>query len=280
MADHHREALVSIANETLQISEDGIYEAVDGEVYDITDMVRDAVANTVVFTPQEMPPERFQRDRYETRFSVELETTLYVARQLHAAGVRPLALNFASARNPGGGFQRGSMAQEQSLAYASALYMCLVGREMYWEHPTGSNEGLYDDYVIYSPNVPVFRDDEHVLIEPWPCSFITSAAPNAATFVEQSDNHREARKRVAEVFYKRAAKVLTIAANAGHEHLVLGAWGCGAFGCDPDMVAMSFYQLLQARFHGTFREVVFAIKEDRPSHPTVAPFFRRFSAQA
>ena len=40
-------------------------------------------------------------------------------------------LNFASAKNPGGGFLRGSMAQEESICYVSTLYHSLIQSDMY-----------------------------------------------------------------------------------------------------------------------------------------------------
>src|SRR5207253_843688 len=100
------------------------------------------------------------------------ETTLASARRLVAAGQRPAALNFASAKHPGGGFLNGALAQEESLARSSALYACLVGNPMYTFHQAQS-DALYTDYAIYSPDVPVFRGDDGALLpEPYLCSFI------------------------------------------------------------------------------------------------------------
>ena len=86
-------------------------------------------------------------------------TTLEVARGLADEGHRVAALNFASARNPGGGFLTGARAQEESLARASGLYAMLLDDPMY-DHHRSRKDPLYTAWVIYSPDVPVFRLDE------------------------------------------------------------------------------------------------------------------------
>ena len=49
-----------------------------------------------------------------------------VTRALAEAGHNVAALNFASAKNPGGGFRKGAQAQEECLARCSALYSSLT----------------------------------------------------------------------------------------------------------------------------------------------------------
>ena len=48
----------------------------------------------------------------------------------------------------------------------------------------------------------------------------------------------------------RIASVLAVAAYAGYQHLVLGAWGCGVFHNDPEQIAELFGELLLNK--GTF----------------------------
>jgi uncharacterized protein (TIGR02452 family) len=115
---------------------------------------------------------------------------------------------------------------------------------------------LYSDYMIYSPRVPVFRDDEGTLLEqPYLASFITAPAVNrGALHVSELD-------QVEPTMRKRTELVLRAAHRHRHPTLVLGAWGCGAFRNDPDLIARLFAELLGTggTFHNVFGLVVFAI---------------------
>lgn len=51
-----------------------------------------------------------------------------------------------------------------------------------------------------------------------------------------------------------------IAAKHGHRNLILGAWGCGAFGNNPNDVASDFKTVLVDEHYGKFfDEVCFAV---------------------
>ena len=74
---------------------------------------------------------------------------------------------------------------------------------------------------------------------------------------------------------KRIAKVLAVMAGHGHDAAVLGAWGCGVFGNDPEVIAGLFAGALRTRFAGVFAKVVFAVL-DTTDGETVRPFAERF----
>jgi uncharacterized protein (TIGR02452 family) len=267
-----RSRAAALGREVLQIIESGRYQAASGAVVDVGDLVRRAVAATRSYPPDSSVPISAFPDR-PTRVEVVNASTLEAARRLVDEGHRPAALNFASAKNPGGGFLSGARAQEESLARASALYACLAGNPMYESH-RASRDALYTDYAIYSPDVPVFRDDDGTLLErPYPCAFITAPAVNAKVVLERD---RSRRGEVREAMRRRVGKVLVIAAHHGHEALVLGAWGCGVFGNDPQEVADLFREALAASFRGAFARVVFAVLDGSEERRFIGPFERAF----
>lgn len=140
---------------------------------------------------------------------------------------------------------------------------------MYAFHADRSDT-LYTDYVIYSPDVPVFRGEDGALLErSWSCSFLTSPAPFAPGYLAA---HPEGHRDLEAAFTSRIAKVLTVAAHHGHEALVLGAWGCGAFGNDSHMVAREFRDALAGPFRGVFTHVSFAITDSTSTRRHIGPF--------
>ncbi len=120
------------------------------------------------------------------------------------------------------------------------------------------------DWAIYSPDVPVFRTDAgRVLDKPWLLSFVTCAAPYAPAVGQPMSR---------ELLRARIRRVLEIGRAYGYETLVLGAWGCGAFGNDPQHTASDFREALEAEFDGAFSEVVFAITDWSPERRYLGPF--------
>ena len=105
---------------------------------------------------------------------------------------------------------------------------------------------------------------------------ITSPAPNAGALHREQP---ELEDRLESALRQRAGQVLAIAQAHGHRTLVLGAWGCGAFGNDPVMVAEAFASWLDSpRFQGAFTRVVFAVLNARASDErNLTAFQERFA---
>lgn len=94
---------------------------------------------------------------------------------------------------------------------------------------------------------------------------ITAAMPNLGSGFGPPRMQPRSEKWVANVKTRMRA-VLHAAKQEGCEVLVLGAFGCGAFGNPPDAVAQLFrHCLTSAEFRGAFRIVVFAILEFKAS---------------
>jgi uncharacterized protein (TIGR02452 family) len=251
--------------DTVAIVDRGHYD-LDGRTVSIASDV--AVAGTRLYLPDE-PVDASGAPAREPAVEVTGETTLAAARRL---GENVAALVFASARNPGGGFLSGAEAQEESIARASALFACQQAVPAFYAHHRADRDLRYSDRVIYSPAVPVFRDDRGELLDqPYPVTFLTAAAPNLGAI---HSNQPESAASVPEVLRRRALRVVRIAAAHGHRRLVLGAWGCGVFRNDPAVVAQAFADAL--RQVPAFERVVFAVYDAEPASPTRAAFEAAF----
>src|SRR5688572_13006372 len=224
----NRAHAASIGQDTVRIILDGQYRTAAGRRVELRDLIERSVRGTKSYPPGNEP----RSDRvgeWPTVVEVTNQSTLDAGKRLVESGRRVVALNFASAKNPGGGFLGGSRAQEESLCRASGLYAAIKDDPMYEYHRRRS-DSMYTNYAIYSPDVPVFKDDDgNLLDEPWLCSFITAPAANAKVVLERD---RWRGEEIREEMWRRVLKVLGIAAEHGHETLVLGAWGCGVFGND------------------------------------------------
>lgn len=265
--------LRGIAQQTEQIVVAGRYHAPGGHTVTIAAAVEAAHAGTRVFGPGPVAPLPAVPP-VTTVLEVTAESSLEAARRL---GDRTAVLNFASARNPGGGHLNGAQAQEEALCRASALYTCLLRAPAFYDHHRAHRDPFYSDRVVHSPAVPVFRDDRgRLLDEPYTVGFLTAAAPNAGVV------RRTSPERAAELpgaLAARAERVLETAVAHGYRRLVLGAWGCGVFQNDPAQVAEAFRALLGpgGRFASTFAHVVFGVLDRTPGSAVRAAFARAFA---
>ena len=232
----------------MQIIELGLYASPTSRQVDI--------ASAVERTTHLPPDHRHTFPRIgenDTVVEVTEETSLSAAHRHVLAGHRPLILNFASPTVAGGGFLNGERAQEEYHCRSSALFACQVDGPMYAYHTHQAN-ALRSDAMIYSPDVPVFRGDHHLLLEmPFKVSFISAAACDARDVAPLDE------PKITGAMGARIVKVLAAAQANGHDTLVLGAWGCGNFANDPALIADLFRQALQGPFNDTFRRVTFTI---------------------
>lgn len=268
-----------LAKETLAILEAGTYTPKGGKPISIRSSQKACEKGTVLYTPEALAQLKAPgSNSVVTKFKVAKETTLEAARRLsqELALTKVACLNFASAKNAGGGFQSGSQAQEESLARSSGLYRSQGRARGYYDANRESGTCLYTDHMIFSPEVPVIRDDSGQLLEtPYTVSMITAPAVNSGALRQREPDKVE---EIGLVMRRRAGYVLAVARENGCEHLILGAWGCGVFQNDPEEVAGVFAELLlsEGSFAGVFGTVVFAIPDRSDDQVMIGPFRARF----
>ena len=248
------------AKETLAIQNQGHYTLADGTHVDISMVQQDAVANSKYYETEaldKLVENTSANAKFETSFIVQHATTIQAIQELDRQGYsNVMALNFASAKNPGGGFLNGAQAQEESVARSSGLHNCQMAQFDYYERHRNMKSCMYTDGMIYSPKVPVFRKDDGTLIPYINTSIITSAAVNAGVVRRKEPGIAE---HINAVMKRRMDKMLALSVANGHEVLVLGAWGCGVFQNDPNEIAALFKEHFDNKYKGVFRKVVFAV---------------------
>jgi uncharacterized protein (TIGR02452 family) len=256
---------VSLAKETIQVLKDKKYVALNGNIVDISFALDEAVNNTKLF--QNVITDNYQPSNVKLPI-VEIvnETTTQAAVRLLADNKKDIvALNFASARNVGGGFLSGAVAQEEDLCRRSGLYACTKRKPVFYNENILCDNSLYTDNIIYSPNVPFFRDENNLFLDnPYYLSIISAPAPNVRSMEDIDD------KVLFLILYKRILKILQVARLCSHENIILGAWGCGAFGNDPTMVANAFKQALIDIPY--FSYICFAVYDRHEGTPTYNAF--------
>lgn len=250
-----------IAKDTLRIIKQGYLINRHGDHVSIGKAQNYAENNTILYTP-EMLLELIRvtpkdTGNYTTEFEVNGLTTLNSVQRELEDSQRVVCLNFASARNPGGGFLNGSQAQEESIARATGLYPCQLKAKEYYVQNRLIKTCIYTDHMIYSPQVPILKDEDGVLLEEVvQVSIITAPAVNTGVVLR---NEPENIEFIEARMSQRIDMVLAICREKEYETLVLGAWGCGVFRNDPIVISQMFYNLLNGKYKNQFKRIVFSV---------------------
>lgn len=268
----------AVARQTLEILKSGTYTCAGRQV-EISKAHQRSVKDSRLFTPIE--GEEILRNKAwpeaggeETRLSCRNMSTVDAVLELVNLG-RPSVgvLNFASAKNPGGGFLNGAMAQEESIAASSGLYRTLTVHEEYYRINRACGTMVYTDHAIYSPDVVFFRDGRFELLEqPVTASVLTLPAVNMGQVILKGEDVREAERAMRH----RMELALALFAHQGNKNLVLGAYGCGVFRNDPEKIAAWWQELLDGPFAGCFDQILFAVLDRSAKQTCIRAFEKRF----
>lgn len=160
-------------------------------------------------------------------------------------GGRVAVLDFADALKPGGYPELGAFTQEENMCRCSNLFFALEAHTEYYTHHKSVNNEVYTDGILYVPNVMMFKDDTTYKRIP-ARQFDVIVCPAPSTDVPFS------------VLSQRANCIVKLAAYKNVDTLILGAWGCGAFGQDPYTVGKAFGRALN--LYNYFDKVIFAVR--------------------
>ena len=239
---------------------------------DLSASVSAAKKNTTVFYEDDYPVFDSSKMK-DTVITVSGDRSYQAAMRLHkeTPDAKIAVMNFANAFHAGGGVTKGSSAQEECLCRTSTLYPLLYRRTLrdsFYRHHHDLNTPKASDSLVYTEGVIICKTDEdlpkRMPKKDWvTVDVITIAAPDLR---DKSNIHAPlvnggTYMNDAELFgyhVKRAIHMLTCAAAKGADTLVLGAFGCGAFQNNPEVVARAYKTALQ-EFPKVFRKIEFAI---------------------
>ncbi|KAI1824066.1 hypothetical protein F4861DRAFT_507682 [Xylaria intraflava] len=164
-------------------------------------------------------------------------------------------LNMASPLSPGGGFLNGATSQEEALCMRTTLLPGL--RDEFYRLPELG--------VVYTPDVLVFRSSSSSSSSSLPSSTVPSSDAGAEAdkdilpkndrwFVDvasaamlrlpETDDGRYACPADRELALRKMRAVLRVFAARGCSRVVLGAWGCGAYGNPVVEIAEAWRRVL------------------------------------
>ena len=239
---------------------------------DLSASVVEAKKKTKVYFEDDYPA--FKVDKvYDTEITVSRDRSYQAAMRLSSenAGSKIAVMNFANAFHAGGGVVKGASAQEECLCRTSTLYPLLYRRTLrdsFYKYHHDKNSSKASDSLIYIEGVVICKTDEDIPKrkdkKDWVnVDVITIAAPDLR---DKSNKYAPiigdgTYMNNAELFgyhVRRAIHMFTVAAAKKADILVLGAFGCGAFQNNPEVVARA-YKIAIQEFPKVFKKIEFAV---------------------
>ena len=222
-----------------------------------------------------------KRDLYEDAARIVISKKRTYEAAAGYKGQHVAVHNFASASNPGGGVVNGASAQEECLCRCSGLFFNLNTPAMwdgFYKPHRDAHDPIHNDDIIYTPDVTVFKSDTEMpklMAESdwYDVDVITCAAPNLrsqpSNRYNSGDGNRQTimkDKDLLALHEKRLRRILEVALSEGVETIILGAFGCGAFRNNPEVVALANRNVIKDYLHA-FRNIEYAVycspKDDR-----------------
>lgn len=238
----------------------------------LIDATRTAVIEQKVILETDVLPD-IVLEKYESDAEVVIsKKKTYEAASCYK-GQKTAVHNFASASNPGGGVERGASAQEECLCRCSNLYFCLNTPDMwstFYNPHRNTHNPIHNDDIIFTPGIKVFKTDtnEPKLMDEkdwYDVDVITCAAPNLRAQPSNRYNSGDGNKTVVMrdkdllvLHEKRLRRILDVAVMENVETIVLGAFGCGAFSNNPEVVALAASNVVK-EYLKAFKNIEFAV---------------------
>lgn len=229
-----------------------------------------SIQNQIIYWEEDSIPQTNPRFSQPAKLILSGRRSFEAASQYAKKDKRVAVLNFGSSIQPGGGVRRGTKTQEESLCRLSTLYPALsdndTAMQFYRKHleliKSGKMGRENRSDCIFTPSVVVFRNDSlrHEMLDTddwYSVDIITCAAPDQR-YLPNEKMYRPTDEELFDLLRFRIEKILSVAAAHDEDVLILGAFGCGAFGNPPEIVARAFESSIE-KYCYSFESIEFAI---------------------
>ena len=289
-----RQDNIAVLRDTLSICEQGWYVK-DNEKKKLK-LTREQMEEARVFLPKEIRAVSEYKDFQHVHvlgrcgyscvnadsFTLARKRTEQLSNDFAKEDAKPvLVLNLANPVNPGGGVRRGAKAQEEDLCRKSSLLLSLESRNSlpYYEYNRSLHTHMGSDAVIIHPQVEIIKDENGDLLKDTVIVAVMTCAAPMLTHGMEGMNRSEYEAMV----YRRITGMLKVAAYLGYKHLVLGAFGCGAFRNDARIISDLFYKALKEFDYDGMKEkdmfdrIDFAVMDHSADQYNFKEFSRNFA---
>lgn len=272
---------------TVQLVNNGFYFTEEGQKVLFNSTAK--MVDGTIFYKDTFSVENIPTQTKKTKIEVVNADCMEEGLRLLNLGYNPAVLNMASRQTPGGGVINGAGAQEETIFRRTNIFRSLYQfapfaaqynvSKSHFQYPLDKNYG-----GVYTPAVCVFRDVEtsgyRLLEQPYELAFISVAGMRNPELKANG----MIKDHLIEGIKNKIRTILRIGLENGHDSLVLGALGCGAFSNPPKHIAKLFHEVLdEVEFANKYKYVVFAVLEDHNSKKThnpegnFLPFYNEFN---
>lgn len=197
--------------------------------------------------------------------------TLVGAKRMIEEGLKPLVLNMASNFVAGGGVRKGSRAQEECLFRRSNYFLTLDTRRL-----PRHTYPLEHSTAIYSPGVYVVKGTDNSILnkeERFYVDFIAIAGLRRPKLNNLKTSFLFDNDRV--LLKERVERIYQVGIDQGHDSMLLGALGCGAFKNPVEEVVQVFKEV-GVKYDGYFKQIDFAVLSEE-GNPNFTVFNQQLS---
>lgn len=245
-----REELINVFNNTRNLSK-GLFGRTTKEAIKNTHVIVDgfSLIGKNVVKPQ--------------RITVIAKGSIAAALGVVSDASKVAVLNFADPYCEGGLVFDGEVTQEEGICRCTNLYETLIKEECWKDYylvNKNLKDNVFSDRCIYSKGIVIFKDEKYNIVPDTPTvDVISCPAPICCNDIQ--------------VFEQRIKCIIGSAYANGVDTLVLGAWGCGVFNNNPEVVAQAFKNVLDE--YKLFDRVIFAIKRSKGSSDNNYKIFKK-----